>query len=55
MNRIVDLSSQVQHVGALDSISVTMAEGGASHEPDHDLSDVSMSRVFSQLIKAEGR
>ncbi|CAM0910490.1 unnamed protein product [Alopecurus aequalis] len=55
MNRIVDLPSQVQHVGALDSISVTMAEGGGSHEPDHDLSDVSMSRVFSQLIKAEGR
>ncbi|KAI4972010.1 hypothetical protein ZWY2020_002935 [Hordeum vulgare] len=55
MNRIVDLSSQVQHVGAMESISVTMAEDGASHEPDHDLSDVSMSRVFSQLIKAEGR
>jgi serine/threonine protein kinase len=55
MNRIVDLSPQVQHVGALDSISMTMAEGEASHEPDHDLSDVSMSRVFSQLIKAEGR
>nr|CAB3463716.1 unnamed protein product [Digitaria exilis] len=55
MNRIVELPSQVQNVGALESISVTMAEAGASNEPDHDLSDVSMSRVFSQLIKAEGR
>uniref|UniRef100_A0A0E0LB94 Protein kinase domain-containing protein n=1 Tax=Oryza punctata TaxID=4537 RepID=A0A0E0LB94_ORYPU len=55
MNRIVELPSQVQNIGALESISVTMAEAGASHEPDHDLSDVSMSRVFSQLIKAEGR
>ncbi|TVU00991.1 hypothetical protein EJB05_53568, partial [Eragrostis curvula] len=55
MNRIADLPSQVQNVGALESISVTMAEAGASNEPDHDLSDVSMSRVFSQLIKAEGR
>ncbi|XP_062180285.1 receptor-like protein kinase HERK 1 [Phragmites australis] len=55
MNRIVELPSQVQNVGALESISVTMAEAGASKEPDHDLSDVSMSRVFSQLIKAEGR
>ncbi|KAL6619700.1 hypothetical protein ACP70R_032164 [Stipagrostis hirtigluma subsp. patula] len=55
MNRIADLPSQVQNVGALESISVTMAEAGASNEPDNDLSDVSMSRVFSQLIKAEGR
>jgi hypothetical protein len=55
MNRIVELPSQVQNVGTLESISVTMAEAGASNEPDHDLSDVSMSRVFSQLIKAEGR
>ncbi|RLN28545.1 receptor-like protein kinase HERK 1 [Panicum miliaceum] len=55
MNRIVELPSQVQNVGNLESISVTMAEAGASNEPDHDLSDVSMSRVFSQLIKAEGR
>nr|CAB3460013.1 unnamed protein product [Digitaria exilis] len=55
MNRIVELPSQVQNVGALESISVTMAEARASNEPDHDLSDVSMSRVFSQLIKAEGR
>jgi serine/threonine protein kinase len=55
MNRITDLPSQVQNVGALESISVTVAEAGASNEPNHDLSDVSMSRVFSQLIKAEGR
>ncbi|KAK3140889.1 hypothetical protein QOZ80_5AG0407260 [Eleusine coracana subsp. coracana] len=55
MNRITDLPSQVQNVSALESINVTMAEAGASNEPDHDLSDVSMSRVFSQLIKAEGR
>ncbi|KAG8094457.1 hypothetical protein GUJ93_ZPchr0012g21263 [Zizania palustris] len=55
MNRIVELPSQVQNVDALESISMTMAAAGASNEPDHDLSDVSMSRVFSQLIKAEGR
>ncbi|PKU78914.1 receptor-like protein kinase HERK 1 [Dendrobium catenatum] len=51
INRIVELSSQVQNMNNLG----TVAEGGIANSSLNDLSDVSMSRVFSQLIKSEGR
>lgn len=51
INRIVELSSQVQNMNNLG----TVAEGGLVNSSLNDLSDVSMSRVFSQLIKSEGR
>jgi serine/threonine protein kinase len=54
INRIVELSSHVHHVGSQESVD--MGEAGTSYAHNEpDLSDVSMSRVFSQLIKAEGR
>ncbi|KAG1339176.1 Receptor-like protein kinase HERK 1 [Cocos nucifera] len=48
INRIAELPSQVQNIGNLES-------GGVGSSSSKDLSDVSMSKVFSQLIKAEGR
>ncbi|XP_020582995.1 receptor-like protein kinase HERK 1 [Phalaenopsis equestris] len=51
INRIVELSSQVQNMNNPGSV----AEGGMVNNSLNDLSDVSMSRVFSQLIKSEGR
>ncbi|XP_010920748.1 probable receptor-like protein kinase At5g59700 [Elaeis guineensis] len=51
INRIAELSSQVQNIGNLESASVR----GVGSSSSKDLSDVSMSQVFSQLIKAEGR
>ncbi|KAJ4770703.1 receptor-like kinase [Rhynchospora pubera] len=54
INRIVELSSHVHHVGSQESVD--LGEPGTSYAHNEpDLSDVSMSRVFSQLIKAEGR
>ncbi|KAF3334035.1 receptor-like protein kinase HERK 1 [Carex littledalei] len=54
INRIVELSSHVHHVGSQESVD--LGEAGTSYAHNEpDLSDVSMSRVFSQLIKAEGR
>lgn len=56
MNRIVELSSQVQNISNLETVTVGVAGTGTTNMQDaNDLSDVSMSRVFSQLIKAEGR
>ncbi|OAY72154.1 Receptor-like protein kinase HERK 1 [Ananas comosus] len=55
MNRIVELSSQVQNVEAMQDSVITVRQEGPPNENVNDLSDVSMSRVFSQLIKAEGR
>lgn len=51
INRIVELSSQVQNMNNLGTVD----EGGMVNNSLNDLSDVSMSRVFSQLIKSEGR
>lgn len=54
INRIVELSSHVHDVGSQESVD--LGEAGTSYAHNEpDLSDVSMSRVFSQLIKAEGR
>ncbi|KAJ3685661.1 hypothetical protein LUZ61_014825 [Rhynchospora tenuis] len=57
INRIVELSSHVHHVGSQESVDLgEPGEPGTSYAHNEpDLSDVSMSRVFSQLIKAEGR
>ncbi|XP_072960684.1 receptor-like protein kinase HERK 1 [Typha angustifolia] len=52
INRIVELSSHVQNVSPVIE-STTVEEVNTAD--GHDLSDVSMSRVFSQLIKSEGR
>ncbi|XP_072985760.1 receptor-like protein kinase HERK 1 [Typha latifolia] len=52
INRIVELSSHVQNVSPVIE-STTVEEVNTTD--GHDLSDVSMSRVFSQLIKSEGR
>lgn len=52
INRIVELSSQVQNIGNIENMN--SRSSGNNAVPD-DLSDVSMSRVFSQLIKSEGR
>lgn len=54
INRIVELSSQVQNIGTLETTAVGGNAGGNTAGID-DLSEVSMSRVFSQLIKSEGR
>ncbi|KAJ3681362.1 hypothetical protein LUZ60_015851 [Juncus effusus] len=67
INRIVDLelSSHVRRAGSQESVDDEFNEAGPSNVNNvrisdgnndaNDLSDVSMSRVFSQLIKAEGR
>ncbi|GJM94410.1 hypothetical protein PR202_ga11051 [Eleusine coracana subsp. coracana] len=55
MNRIAELSSQGQSASILESITVKMTEAGDSDEPDHDLTDLSLSKVFSQLIKGKGK
>ncbi|ONK62372.1 uncharacterized protein A4U43_C07F3200 [Asparagus officinalis] len=52
INRIVELSSQVENIGTLQSVRV---EGNVDGSTNDDLSEISMSRVFSQLIKSEGR
>ncbi|XP_072975082.1 receptor-like protein kinase HERK 1 [Typha angustifolia] len=52
INRIAELSSQVQNIEALDSV---VTGQGASTSNANSLTEISMSRVFSQLIKAEGR
>ncbi|PKA61871.1 Receptor-like protein kinase HERK 1 [Apostasia shenzhenica] len=51
INRITELSSQVENIRSLERVN-EVAVGTPSLD---DLSDVSMSRVFSQLIKSEGR
>lgn len=51
INRITELASRVQNMNNLGSA----ADGGIGTTSLNDLSDVSMSRVFSQLIKSEGR
>ncbi|KAK8961584.1 Receptor-like protein kinase HERK 1 [Platanthera guangdongensis] len=51
INRITELSSRVQNMNNLAPIP----DAGVGTPSLNDLSDVSMSRVFSQLIKSEGR
>ncbi|XP_038980157.1 probable receptor-like protein kinase At5g59700 [Phoenix dactylifera] len=51
INRIAGLSSQVQNIRNLESATV----GGVGTSSSNDLSEVSGSKVFSQLIHAEGR
>ncbi|WOH02194.1 hypothetical protein DCAR_0521583 [Daucus carota subsp. sativus] len=52
-NIISDLSPQVNNFSHIDS--TTSARQHEMSVTDDDLSDVSMSKVFSQLIKSEGR
>ncbi|CAL9046281.1 unnamed protein product, partial [Musa banksii] len=52
INRITELSPQVQNINTIFE-SAHAEEGGTSVH--NDLTDVSMSKVFSQLIKSEGR
>ncbi|KAJ0978445.1 hypothetical protein J5N97_013919 [Dioscorea zingiberensis] len=50
INWIDELPSQVQNISNSENVAVD------EHDPRlNDLSDVSMSRVFSQLVKSEGR
>ncbi|ONK80499.1 uncharacterized protein A4U43_C01F18450 [Asparagus officinalis] len=51
VNRISELPSQVRNIGTFDSAA--LEEGLAANIGDD--SEVSMNRVFSQLIKSEGR
>ncbi|WOL14865.1 hypothetical protein Cni_G23646 [Canna indica] len=51
INRIIELSPQVQNINTLATTPV----GEIRTSAINDLSDVSMSKVFSQLIKSEGR
>ncbi|XP_008810506.2 receptor-like protein kinase HERK 1 [Phoenix dactylifera] len=51
INRIAGLSSRIQNMGNLDGATV----GEVPTSSSNNLSDDSMSGVFSQLIKAEGR
>ncbi|KAG6492256.1 receptor-like protein kinase HERK 1 isoform X1 [Zingiber officinale] len=51
INRITELSPQLQNINAFESAPA----GEAATALLNDLSDVSMSKVFSQLIKSEGR
>lgn len=59
VNRISELSSQVQNIGTVETVTLRESgDGGAASAAaagTDDLSEVSMSRVFSQLIKSEGR
>ncbi|KAK1398518.1 receptor-like protein kinase HERK 1 [Heracleum sosnowskyi] len=52
-NIIRDLSPQVKNFSHIDS--TTSAGQHEMSAADDDLSDVSMSKVFSQLVKSEGR
>ncbi|KAG0481603.1 hypothetical protein HPP92_012461 [Vanilla planifolia] len=51
INRITELSSQVRDMNNTQPVMET----GVGNISSNDLSDISMSRVFSQLIKSEGR
>ncbi|KAL6011188.1 hypothetical protein ACLOJK_001633 [Asimina triloba] len=51
VNQIANLSPKVNNVNQMESVTVQMHEMSSVE----DLSGVSMSRVFSQLVKAEGR
>lgn len=53
INSIAGLSSQVQNMAMINESPIDEAMAGGSGTDD--LSEVSMSRVFSQLIKSEGR
>ncbi|XP_039136268.1 receptor-like protein kinase HERK 1 [Dioscorea cayenensis subsp. rotundata] len=50
ITRIDELPTQVQNINTTESVTVGVLDQSAN-----DLSDVSMSRVFSQLVKSEGR
>ncbi|KAH7667722.1 Non-specific serine/threonine protein kinase protein [Dioscorea alata] len=50
ITRIDELPTQVQNISTTESVTVGVLDQSAN-----DLSDVSMSRVFSQLVKSEGR
>ncbi|URD83607.1 receptor-like protein kinase [Musa troglodytarum] len=51
INGIAELSPRLQNMDALESTPA----GEAGTAPLNDLTEVSMSKVFSQLIKSEGR
>ncbi|KAJ8511503.1 hypothetical protein OPV22_001937 [Ensete ventricosum] len=51
INGITELSPRLQNMDALESTPA----GEAGTSPLNDLTEVSMSKVFSQLIKSEGR
>ncbi|CAL9163661.1 unnamed protein product [Musa hybrid cultivar] len=52
INRITELSPQVQNINTIFESAPAEEAGTSVH---NDLTDVSMSKVFSQLIKSEGR
>ncbi|CAL9103756.1 unnamed protein product [Musa acuminata var. zebrina] len=52
INRITELSPQVQNINTIYESAPAEEAGTSVH---NDLTDVSMSKVFSQLIKSEGR